>query len=223
VRGHDITPGEYAVLVVSDTGHGMEPTTVQRIFEPFYTTKASGSGTGLGLATVDAIVTDAGGFVQVESAAGAGTTFRVLLPIAPPDAVDDQVRLETVASGGSETVLLVEDEEAVRTIATRILASQGYAVLSARHGKDALELAASHDGPIDLLLTDLVMPEMDGYTLAARLRELRPEMRIVFITGYSEPSPRAGSPDRPAELIVHKPFSSEDLAAVTRRALDASS
>ena len=224
VRGHDITPGEYAVLIVSDTGHGMEPTTVQRIFEPFYTTKASGSGTGLGLATVDAIVADAGGFVQVESAAGAGTTFRVFLPIAPADAVDDHVRSQAVTSGGSETVLLVEDEEAVRTIATRILSSQGYSVLSARHGKDALELAANHDGPIDLLLTDLVMPEMDGYTLAARLRELRPQMRIVFISGYTEPSARAaGSHAAPDGLIVHKPFSSDDLAAITRRALDTAS
>lgn len=221
VRGNFIAAGDYVTLIVSDTGQGMERTTLQHIFEPFYTTKAPGTGTGLGLATVDTIVSDAGGFIEVETTPGAGTIFRVHLPVVAAHDETAVAPSPTRTMGGHEVVLLVEDEEVVRSVATRILRSHGYSVLTARHGKDAMDLAARHDGPIDLLLTDVVMPEVDGYLLAARLRAQRPAMRVLFMTGYSEPLPGASPSVRDeGGAVVQKPFTADDLAAAVRNALD---
>jgi PAS domain S-box-containing protein len=222
VRGQPIAPGEYVVLVVSDTGHGIEPAALRHIFEPFYTTKAPGHGTGLGLATVETIVADANGFVQLETEVSGGTTFRVYLPAGSTGAPARKESAEPRPPVGGETVLLVEDEEIVRSIATRILRSRGYSVLAARHGKDALDLAARHDGPIHLLLTDLVMPEMDGHTLAIRLRALRPTLRVMFMSGYTDPPTDAESASTMSrESFVQKPFNAEELIAATRQVLDA--
>ncbi|MDB4912465.1 MAG: putative Histidine kinase, partial [Gemmatimonadetes bacterium] len=217
-----VTDGDVpqALLTVSDTGIGMDADTSARIFEPFFTTKEQGKGTGLGLATAYSIVQDARGSISVESAPGAGSTFRVRLPLAERRTITaDEESERRVEREGHETILLVEDQDAVRNVATRILRSHGYVVLPARHGNDALAMIAGHPGTIDLLLSDLMMPEMNGHTLAARVRALLPNIRIVFMSGYSE-SLQGGTPVDATIPIVAKPFESASLIQAVRGALD---
>jgi len=186
-RRPPMPPGRYVRLVVSDTGTGMAPETQAHIFEPFFTTKAGGTGTGLGLATVYGIVKQSNGFVWVDSAVGRGTTFEIYLP-----AVDDSVEAELPAArtsqftGGSQTILLAEDDGAVRRFARQILTTHGYTVLDARDGDEALAVARGHSGTIDLLVTDVVMPGLSGRDLAARLSVERPDVRVLYTSGYSE-------------------------------------
>ena len=186
-RRPPMPPGRYVRLVVSDTGTGMAPETQAHIFEPFFTTKAGGTGTGLGLATVYGIVKQSNGFIWVDSAVGRGTTFEIYLP-----AVDESVEAEPPAArtsqftGGSQTILLAEDDGAVRRFARQILTTHGYTVLDARDGDEALAVARGHSGTIDLLVTDVVMPGLSGRDLAARLSVERPEVRVLYTSGYSE-------------------------------------
>ncbi len=215
--------GEWVQLTVQDTGTGMSPEVLAHLFEPFFTTKPKGSGTGLGLATVYGIVTQAGGTVQVRSEVGSGTTFDVRLPRHQGQAPAPAAAQPTAArsAGGSETVLAVEDDPLVRDITARALRAGGYQVLVAAGGAEALALAASHPGPIHLLLTDVIMPEMDGLALAGALRRRLPEVRVLYVSGYSQDVvSHRGILDPGVELLA-KPFSSATLLARVRSVLDA--
>jgi two-component system cell cycle sensor histidine kinase/response regulator CckA len=220
-RPNGVRPGSYVAMTVSDTGVGIEPGMHARIFEPFFTTKEPGRGTGLGLSTVYGIVQQSGGQVTVSSAPGKGATFTVLLPRhiggepAPSSKVDRR-RLP----GGTETLLLVEDEAAVRSSARRLLERQGYSVLEARHGADALRIVEESGRPIDLVVTDLVMPEMGGKELAERLRAHRPGLKVLFMSGYTEKAISAGGAMPPNTGFVEKPFTVEQLMRRLREILD---
>jgi two-component system cell cycle sensor histidine kinase/response regulator CckA len=197
--------GRYAVLAVTDTGMGMDTLTQARIFEPFFTTKGPGKGTGLGLATVYGIVQQHGGFVSVESAPGLGTTFKIHLPqmraaLEPAPAHSTM----PVIPRGSGTVLVVEDEYELRILATQILREHGYTVLAAADGEMALRMAAEHSGPLHLLLTDVVMPYLNGWELAQRLAAVRPETKVLYMTGYTD---IAGVHDATSgAAVLEKPF-----------------
>jgi PAS domain S-box-containing protein len=220
-RPNGLRAGSYVAIEVSDTGAGIDPANHARIFEPFYTTKDPGKGTGLGLSTVYGIVQQSGGQITVESAPGRGATFTVYLPRhiggdpAPASKVDRR-RLP----GGTETLLLVEDEAAVRSSARRLLERQGYHVLEARHGADALRIAEESSRPIDLVVTDLVMPEMGGKELAERLRAHRPGLKVLFMSGYTEKVITAGGVMPPNTGFVEKPFTVEQLMRRLREILD---
>jgi CheY-like chemotaxis protein len=220
-RPNGLRAGSYVAIEVSDTGAGIDPANHARIFEPFYTTKDPGKGTGLGLSTVYGIVQQSGGQITVESALGRGATFTVFLPRhiggdpAPASKVDRR-RLP----GGTETLLLVEDEAAVRSSARRLLERQGYHVLEARHGADALRIAEESSRPIDLVVTDLVMPEMGGKELAERLRAHRPGLKVLFMSGYTEKVITAGGVMPPNTGFVEKPFTVEQLMRRLREILD---
>ena len=210
---------EHVALTVSDTGCGMDAKTQAHIFEPFFTTKGPGKGTGLGLSTVYGIVHQGRGEIVVESAPGRGATFRICFPralepagrSAPPD------RRDTPLSG-AETILLVEDEAAVRSIEATVLMRHGYRVLEAADGEEALRIAAGRAEPVDLLVTDIVMPGLRGNELAARLQALYPAMRVIFVSGYSEAPPREGPEGR--FHFLQKPFAPEVLPAKVRAVLD---
>lgn len=210
----DAQPGPYVMVSVSDTGVGIAPELQERIFEPFFTTKAQGTGAGLGLATAYGILKQSGGHIWADSAPGRGTTFKVFLPrvMLAVDPRPEPVRAQRTE--GVETVLLVEDEDAVRRVTARVLRSCGYNVLVASHGDAALGLAASHPGEIDLVLTDVVMPGMSGPMLAQRLRELRPGLKVMFMSGYT--AEELGS-DVP---VLTKPFTPEELLSEVRTALE---
>ena len=207
-------------LSVSDSGCGMPPEVQARIFEPFFTTKEVGKGTGLGLATVYGIVQDYGGSVEVTSRPGQGTTFKISFPAARTEAhPPESIRAEH--TGGQETLLVVEDEDAVRALIKKTLEKQGYRVLSASSGHQALEVALICDRPIDLLVTDVVMPGMDGRSVAESLLGLHPEMRVLYISGYMDDALlRRGVADG-RDQFLGKPFSVEALCRKVRAVLDA--
>lgn len=201
----ELAPGRYAVIEVEDSGAGMDETTRQRIFEPFFTTKGAGRGTGLGLSMAYGVARQSGGGVTVDSRPGRGTTVRVYLPLAPPRRSGATPRPEAHPPGPRATILLVEDDPEVRRLLERALALQGHRVISAAGGEEALEAARRHPGPIDLLITDVIMPGRSGPSLARELQSSRPEMRVLFISGYpGEELERHGVP-RDAELLP-KPF-----------------
>jgi len=211
---------DYVRLKVSDTGIGMDAATQAHIFEPFFTTKELGKGTGLGLATVYGIVKQSDGWIWVDSAPGAGTTFEILLPAVPaPEHEDAGEKQKYQEARGSETILVVDDEEGVREVAVMSLASQGYKVLSAESGAQALELAASESGPIHALITDAAMPGMNGPALAKRLRELRPQTRVLYMSGYAEDSAVRDDTLRHGDAFLQKPFSLDALAQKLRTLL----
>jgi signal transduction histidine kinase len=212
--------GDRVRLRVSDSGRGMAPEVVERAFEPFFTTKASGEATGLGLATVYGIVTQAGGDVSIASSPGLGTTVTVLLPITgdATDAAAPSAPAPTEAQG--ETLLVVEDESALREVAGRILSGAGYHVLTAECGAEALELAARHEGPIDLLVSDVVMPGMLGKEVAERLTSARPVTRVLYMSGYAQPVLHSQGTLDPGVALLEKPFTADELLAAVRKRLD---
>jgi CheY-like chemotaxis protein len=196
---------------------------VERAFEPFFTTKASGEGTGLGLATVYGIVTQADGEVSIASSVGLGTTVTVLLPAAALSLAvhkSDISPLSRPAAGQGETLLVVEDEDALRDVAGRILSGAGYKVLAAECGAKALELAAGHEGAIDLLLSDVVMPGMLGKELAERLTGVRPKTRVLYMSGYAQPVLHSQGTLDPGVALLEKPFTADDLLTAVRKRLD---
>jgi two-component system cell cycle sensor histidine kinase/response regulator CckA len=218
----DVPPGRRARLAVSDTGHGMDEATKARIFEPFFTTKAVGQGTGLGLSLVHGVVRQSGGHIEVSSEVGRGSTFTISLPV-----VAEVARPDTELPGrfeipkGTETVLLVDDDDAVRRLSGRILRSHGYTVIEARNGEEALQAARGSALPIDLLLTDVVMPRMGGRQLAAVLAAEQPGLKVLFVSGYTtENVDRADVRER-GEDYLPKPFTPLVLASKVREVLDA--
>jgi CheY-like chemotaxis protein len=216
-----LPPGEYALLTVRDTGVGMDPATRARIFEPFFTTKPPGQGTGLGLSTVFGIVTQAGGRITVDSAPGAGTTFRVYLPAAAGGAAPASEAPAAVSSAGSETVLVVEDEPQVRRLARRALERRGYTVLEAADGAEALAVSDARHAPIHLVLADAVLPEQGGRQVVDALRARRPEIAVVFMSGSAEDAVLRQHVASARTPFVQKPFTADQLAAAVRAALDA--
>ena len=215
-----MTAGQYILLSVSDTGHGMDEATKAHIFEPFFTTKEVGKGTGLGLATVYGVVKQSGGFIWVESSQGVGTTFEIYLPQAAGKAAGDEAEEKhTAMPGGSETVLVVEDEAGVRELACQFLRVKGYTVLEAAGGLEALAISRSHPGTIHLLLSDMVMPKMSGGELAAELRAVRPGIHVAFMSGYSEFSSGDVGGEFPEAPVLQKPFSPTSMVELVREAL----
>ncbi len=216
----DLICGEFVRLVVSDTGCGMDPATLDHLFEPFFTTKETGKGTGLGLATVYGIVSQNNGFIHVSSAPGQGATFKIYLPRAQAAEKHASVEMEREPAGGTETVLLVEDEAGILSLGQSILKQYGYTVLAAGSPQSALALARSHPGAIDLLMTDVVMPGMNGNGLSQSIRNLRPGIKTLYMSGYT------------ADVIAHhgvipegvhylqKPFAVKSMAAKVRQVLD---
>jgi two-component system cell cycle sensor histidine kinase/response regulator CckA len=216
-----VSPGSYVKLLVTDTGIGMDEETVARIFEPFFTTKESGRGTGLGLSTVYGIIKQSGGYILVHSNVGRGTTFTVYLPQIDtgPDEYKPNTTIEDPLQG-DETILLVEDEDTVRRTVSKILAMYGYEVLEAQNGRSALQLCELYRKPIDLLLTDVVMPEMSGRELANRLASQHPEMKVLYMSGYTDDViVHHGVLDQGTEFI-QKPFTPDVLARRVRDVLD---
>jgi two-component system cell cycle sensor histidine kinase/response regulator CckA len=220
--GLDIPAGSYVMLVVSDAGHGMTPEVKARLFEPFFTTKPTTQNTGLGLATVYGIVVQSGGYIWVDSEPGEGTAFKICFPRVEGE--DDRAASPLQpgeAPRGSETILLVEDESTVRTVASRVLTSRGYVVHAASNGHDALALAEELGGAIDLVLTDVVMPDMGGLELVERLVARWPGLTVVYMSGYAEGDklqPEISQSDR---SFLQKPFSAESLTLKVRQVLDA--
>jgi two-component system, cell cycle sensor histidine kinase and response regulator CckA len=224
-----IRPGHYAMLSVSDTGHGMDATTQARVFEPFFTTKPQGQGTGLGLAMVYGIVKQSGGHVWVESKPDQGTTFTVYLP--QPAELDTATALRAAprsagdprpagTQAGGETILVVDDEEAVRSSTRRALERAGYTVIPATDGADALRLFTEHDGAVDMVITDVVMPGLGGRELVGRLKIMSPELPVLFLSGYTEEGVRNQGVLEPGAAYLEKPFTSENLLHKVREVLE---
>jgi PAS domain S-box-containing protein len=216
-----VAPGDYVLLAVTDTGCGMDAATKARIFEPFFTTKGPERGTGLGLATVYGIIKQSGGHIDVSSEPGLGTSFKIYLPR------ERQVPRSSrsmpgpnIMATGNETVLLAEDEDGVRALSRIILQKQGYKVLEARHGGEALFVGEQHAGPIDLLIADLVMPHMNGHQLAERLASTRPNMKVLFMSGYTDDAVVRHGVLEPGLPFLQKPFTPSGLAQKVREVLD---
>ena len=216
-----IKPGDYVVLSVSDTGHGLDKETQLRIFEPFFTTKEKGKGTGLGLSTVYGIIKQSGGYVLVESELQRGTTFRIYLPRVE-DALEpvNATGASSSQNGGSETVLLVEDEESVRQLVRETLESKGYKVLEADHGEAALHMVSGHSGRIDMLITDVVMPGMSGRQLSAQLCSSYPHTKVLYLSGYTEDAIAHEGVLDSGTAFLQKPFTLQMLARKVREVLD---
>jgi CheY-like chemotaxis protein len=218
----NVRTGAYVVLTARDTGAGMTEEVKTHLFEPFFTTKGPDKGTGLGLAVVHGIVRDCEGHIGVESQLGRGTTFRIFLPMAAvPSGQSAPVATEEQASrGGTETILLVEDDAAVRAMTSHILSARGYFVLEAANGVAGLRIARSYTSRIDLLTTDIVMPGFSGRQLALAMRDSHPETRVLYVSGYSDTSlPRPALGHR-KEYLIEKPFKPEALAVKVREVLD---
>jgi two-component system, cell cycle sensor histidine kinase and response regulator CckA len=216
-------PDAYVLLEISDTGVGMDAETQRQIFEPFFTTKEPGRGTGLGLATCYGIIKQHGGSIVLYSEVGRGSTFKIYLPrVTAPTALPLHDEDPAATPHGNETILLAEDEPAVRTLASRVLRERGYTVIEAANGDDALRAAQERSGAaIDLLLTDMVMPKMGGGTLAARMQGLYPGIRVLFISGYTDSALIHHGQLANGTEFMHKPFSPDDLARKVRELLDA--
>ena len=216
----DLASGDYVGLTVRDTGEGMTKETQSRVFEPFFTTKEAGKGTGLGLSTVYGIIAQNRGAITVESEQGVGTTFRVVLPAVTDEKEDMALSVdEGFRPNGSETILLVEDELLVRAVGAEVLRHQGYTVIEAANGAAALEVALNADEPIDLLVTDVVMPLMGGKELADRLRGSRPDIKVLYTTGYSKDMALIRELAADGSSLLQKPFGPTELVERVRRSL----
>ncbi len=217
---YPVQPGPYVCLTVTDTGIGMDADTKARAFEPFFTTKEKGKGTGLGLSTVYGVVKQSGGYIDIYSSPGAGTTFKIYLP-----RVEEAIKSEAPAGvatsfTGNETILIAEDEPSLRTLTRNTLELCGYKVLEAKDGVEALEISDRYKGPIDLLLTDMVMPGMGGRALAQALTRRRPETRLAYMSGYTGQAVGSQGPVDPGSVFLLKPFTRELLTRKIREALD---
>ena len=220
--GIDIPPGPYVMLVLSDTGHGMTPEVKARLFEPFFTTKPTTQNTGLGLATVYGIVAQSGGYIWVDSEPDKGTAFKICFPrVEAEDSMSETPAQPAGPTGGSETILLVEDEVTVRTVAARVLQNQGYRVLASSNGQEALALLEEVEGKVDLVLTDVVMPDMGGLELAARLQGRWSGLKVVYMSGYAEGDKLRPAVEDYGRSFLQKPFSAESLTLKVREVLDA--
>jgi len=207
-------PGEYVLLAVSDTGHGMEKEVLDKIFEPFFTTKELGCGTGLGLATVYGIVKQNNGYINVYSEPDQGTTFKIYLPEHTEDITGGLKEPEgKTERGAGETVLVVEDEAVMLKLTARMLANQGYRVLTAGTSAEAIRLAHDHAGKIDMLLSDVIMPEMNGWDLSKLLVNFQPDLKCLFMSGYTSSVFAAQGILEKGVHFIQKPFSAKDLAA----------
>jgi len=218
----EVTPGRYVMLAVSDTGHGMDAETQARMFEPFFTTKEKGKGTGLGLSTVFGIVKQSGGHIWVYSEPGHGVVFKIYFPRVI-DVVVEETETETVSVeslNGSETIMLVEDDESVRELTRSVLEMYGYSVLGADHGAKALEAFGPLATAIDLVITDVIMPQMNGAELVAKLKELHPQVKVLYVSGYTEEATiHRGVIDKGVNFL-QKPFTPDTLAVKVREVLD---
>ncbi len=219
VKLFDVEAGQYAVIEVTDTGRGMDEATLERIFEPFFSTKSQ-QGTGLGLATVFGIVKQHGGHIWVYSELDKGTTFKVYLPVTGEEVLDkSETRSRHQELRGSETILLAEDSGVVRDLAVRVLERQGYSVLAAADGIESLKLLETSDDPIGLLLSDVIMPGMNGKELHVKIAEKHPDVKVLFMSGYTdEVVGRSGIDGRVS--FIQKPFTPLTLAAKVREVLD---
>jgi two-component system cell cycle sensor histidine kinase/response regulator CckA len=219
-----LPPADYVMVEVSDTGTGIPKEIIEKIFEPFFTTKETGKGTGLGLSTVYGIVKQTNGYIFVDSTMGKGTSFRIYLPrhipvageVAEAAPVETKVAKPPADLTGHGTILLVEDEEGLRGLNARGLSSRGYKVLEAGNGVEAIAVIESHDGAVDLVVSDVVMPEMDGPTLAAQLRERNPNLKIIFVSGYAEDAFEKNLPDDVKFNFLPKPFTLKQLVAAVK-------
>ncbi len=215
-----VEPGEYVVMMVSDTGQGMEKEVLERIFEPFYTTKSAREGTGLGLAVVYGIVKSHGGRIICYSEPGKGTTFKIYLPAFVKEIEQDPASPPTIPAFGTETILLVDDEESVRKVGMQILRMAGYNVLTATNGREAIDVYKSKPGKIDLVLLDLIMPEMGGKHCLLELRKINPEIRVVIASGYSVNGPTKDAIEAGAKGFISKPYDMKQVLEVVRKVLD---
>jgi two-component system cell cycle sensor histidine kinase/response regulator CckA len=225
VRNHipSVLPGRYVMLAISDTGVGMDAKTQEHLFEPFFTTKEKGKGTGLGLATVYGIVKQSGGYIWVYSEPGHGTTFKIYLPRVDEAPGDESARTTAEKTPhGQETILLIEDEEPLRKLVRHMLESCGYTVLEASHPKEGLTLCQSHAGQIHLLLTDVIMPGMNGRALSRQVLQLRPQIKVIFMSGYTEQIIAADGVLEPGMAFIQKPYTTETLSCKVREVLDSS-
>jgi two-component system cell cycle sensor histidine kinase/response regulator CckA len=218
-----VVPADYVLIEVEDTGHGIPVDVRAKIFEPFFTTKEVGKGTGLGLSMVYGIVKQTGGYIFCESEPGAGATFRILLPRLVGDEADEPVKKEAPKPAadltGRGAILLVEDEEAVRAFAARALSSRGYTVLEAESGVDALRLAEEAGGPIDLIVSDVIMPEMDGPTMLTELRRRGFTAKVVFVSGYADDAFARALPEEQEFVFLPKPFTLKQLIETVKGAM----
>jgi len=216
----DLKPGRYVSLTVTDTGTGMTAEIKRRLFEPFFTTKPLGEGTGLGLSMVYGIVKQHGGDVSFYSELGLGTTFKIYWP-ATDQPIESAARPEAPRTPhhGNETILLVEDDEKVRELVRQMLLLQGYKVLETRQSLDAVGVVSKHDGPIDLLLTDVVMPQMSGQELAEQVVALRPGIKVVFMSGYPGGITSQHGMFDPTAFLLQKPFTMDTLGQILRQVL----
>jgi len=230
---HEPMPeADYVLVEVGDTGTGMPPEVMEKIFEPFFSTKEVGKGTGLGLSTVYGIVKQTGGFIFPESEVGRGTTFRIFVPRHVPGAEEIAAEQEAAAATplvpeakpvadltGRGTILLVEDEEGLRGLNARGLASRGYTVLEAANGVEALNVLESQGDSVDLVVSDVVMPEMDGPTLLKEMRKRNPELKIIFVSGYAEDAFEKNLPEGGQFAFLAKPFTLKQLAAAVKETI----
>ncbi len=217
----DVPPGRYVVLAVSDTGSGMDAETLSHVFEPFFTTKEAGKGTGLGLSTAYGVVKQSGGHVTVYSEPGVGTTFKIYLPrVEDAPEMDRGSSVHAALSGGTETVLVVEDDEAIRRLTCRALEAQGYTVLSAAGAREAIRVCEEHAGEIHLILTDVVMPDMSGRELAWSATALRPLVKVLFMSGYTDNVIVHHGVLAAGTAFLQKPFTPRSLSQKVREVLD---
>ena len=220
-EGLSLEPGPYVMLAITDTGIGMDEATRAHAFEPFFTTKGKGKGTGLGLATVYGIIDQSGGGVAMRTAPGRGTSIRIYLPVTTASPVPERPQVAPLATEGTETLLLVEDNDAIREISARALRRRGYTVYEARNAEEAIDWTLKATRRADILITDVVMPGLSGPNLAARLLQQNPKLRVLYMSGYSEDATEVHGTFWGGVPLLQKPFTPSQLAERVRMALDA--